>query len=126
MTVEKWAAFEKETYLNLETFRKNGEGVKTPVWFMRSGDVLYVRTIDGSAKIKRIRRNARVRIAPCTSNGTLKGDWLEAAAEIAQDAQVIAESINLAKKKYGFPNWIFTTVSRMRGGTYATIVISLK
>ena len=126
MMDEKWAVFEKETYLNLETFRKNGEGVKTPVWFMRSGDVLYVRTIDGSAKIKRIRRNARVRIAPCTNNGTLKGDGVEAMAEIAQDAQVIVEAENMAKKKYGMPNWIFTTVSRLRGGTYATIVIRLK
>ena len=28
-----FAAFSEKKYLNLETFKKNGDGVKTPVWF---------------------------------------------------------------------------------------------
>lgn len=26
--------FERRHYLNIETFRKNGQGVKTPLWFV--------------------------------------------------------------------------------------------
>jgi len=125
MTVEKLSVFEKQNYLNLETFRKNGAGVKTPVWFMRSGDILYVRTGDVSAKVKRIRRNSSVKIAVCTGNGKLLGDWMDATTEISQDPAVIKQAEQLASKKYGFQNWIFTTMSRIRGGTYATLVIRL-
>jgi PPOX class probable F420-dependent enzyme len=57
--------FTKQSYLNLETFRKNGEGVRTPVWFWEDGGVLYVRTEDGSGKVKRARRNPQVRVTPC-------------------------------------------------------------
>lgn len=32
-------AFDGHSYLNIETFRKSGVGVKTPVWFVREGDV---------------------------------------------------------------------------------------
>ena len=35
----------QQQYLNLETFRKSGVGVKTPVWFVQDGDTLYVRTL---------------------------------------------------------------------------------
>jgi hypothetical protein len=57
--------FEKQKYLNIETFRKNGEGVRTPVWFVQDGEVLYARTIANSGKVKRIRNNGQVKIAPC-------------------------------------------------------------
>jgi PPOX class probable F420-dependent enzyme len=46
--------FEKQQYLNLETFRKNGDGVKTPIWFVQAGEKLYVRTGGESGKVKRI------------------------------------------------------------------------
>ena len=36
--------FENQKYINLETFRKSGVGVKTPVWFVQDRDVLYVWT----------------------------------------------------------------------------------
>jgi len=68
-----FAAFAGHKYLNLETFKKSGEGVKTPVWFaadpsasLDSSDAkLYVYTIGVSGKVKRIRNNPRVKIAPC-------------------------------------------------------------
>ncbi len=47
--------FDHQSYLNLETFRKNGSGVKTPVWFVEDCGVLYLRTDAASGKVKRIR-----------------------------------------------------------------------
>src|SRR6202521_5589589 len=89
-----FAAFAGHKYLNLETCKKNGEGVKTPVWFAADPSVpldssdakLYVYTIGVSGKVKRIRNNPRVRIAPCTASGKLLGDWVEAKAEIVTAA----------------------------------------
>jgi len=47
----------KQQYISVETFRKNGVGVKTPVWFAQDGESLVVRTEGTSGKMKRIRNN---------------------------------------------------------------------
>ncbi len=44
--------FENQNYINIETFRMNGQGVKTPVWFVQDDGSLYVRTAEGSGKVK--------------------------------------------------------------------------
>jgi PPOX class probable F420-dependent enzyme len=90
-----FAAFARHKYLNLETFKKSGDGVKTPVWFAEDPATklesieakLYVYTIGNSGKVKRIRNNPRVRIAPCNARGGVLGDWVEAHAEIATGAE---------------------------------------
>ncbi len=72
-----FAPFAGQKYLNLETFKKNGTGVKTPVWFAAdpsasldsNGAKLYVYTIGVSGKVKRIRNNPHVKIAPCDMRG---------------------------------------------------------
>ena len=60
-------------YVSLTTFRKNGVGVKTPVWFAEDGGLIYVMTRGDSVKVKRIRNNPDVRIAPCTIRGKITG-----------------------------------------------------
>jgi len=100
-------AFAKHKYLNLETFKKSGEGVKTPVWFAAdplarldsSNAKLYAYTIGVSGKVKRIRNNPRVRIAPCTAGGKLLGEWVEARAEIVTGAEA-EKGMQLLNKKY--------------------------
>jgi uncharacterized protein len=102
-----FAAFAGHKYLNLETFRKNGEGVKTPVWFaaepaanLDSNETkLYVYTIGVSGKVKRIQNNNRVRVAPCNSRGGLLGQWVDARAEIVTGAQA-DRGMQLLNKKY--------------------------
>lgn len=87
--------FAGHKYLNLETFRKNGQGVRTPVWFAASGPVgpdhpktfLYVYSMADSGKAKRIRNNPRVRIAPSDMKGNVTGDWIDAEARIVDDEQ---------------------------------------
>ena len=66
------------TYIVLETFRKSGEGVKTPVWVAAENGRLYVWTVDNSGKVKRIRNNGRVRLAVSDSRGNaLTGDFFK-------------------------------------------------
>ena len=93
-------------YINLETFRKSGQGVRTPVWFAAdpsSGrpEKLYVYSTADSGKAKRIRNNPRVRIAPCDMRGRLLGDWVEARAKIVTGDEA-RHGMGLLKKKY-FP-----------------------
>ena len=102
-----FAAFAGQRYLSLETFKKSGQGVKTPVWFaaepslkLDSNDAkLYVYTIGVSGKVKRIRNNSRVNVAPCDMRGGLKGEWVPARAEILAGAEA-QHGMQLLNKKY--------------------------
>jgi uncharacterized protein len=102
-----FAAFAGQKYLNLETSRKNGEGVKTPVWFALDPSVnldsseakLYVYTTGDTGKVKRIRNNNRVRIAPCNARGGLLGQWVDARADIVAGAEA-DRGMQLLNRKY--------------------------
>jgi PPOX class probable F420-dependent enzyme len=65
--------FSKKKYLNLETFRKSGVSMRTPVWFIQDGETIYIQTMANSGKVKRIRNNGLVNIAPCKMDGKLIG-----------------------------------------------------
>lgn len=93
--------FKKQQYLNLETFRRSGEGMKTPVWFTQDGEILYVVTMANSGKVKRIRRNGRVNVAACKMDGRLNGSWVPAQARLVDDPQVRQLADRLLNKKYG-------------------------
>ena len=80
----KLAQFGGQKYMSLETFKKNGQGVKTPVWFVVHNDALYVYTEADSWKVKRIRNNPRVRVAVCNIRGDVKGGWFDATASIVE------------------------------------------
>src|SRR6478752_3055745 len=71
-----------QKYIDLATLRKNGSAVHTPVWFGEKDDKLYVMTRSDSGKYKRIRNNARIRIAPCTIRGKITGPDFAANARV--------------------------------------------
>lgn len=116
------AQFARQSYLNLESFRKTGEGVKTPVWFIEHEGSFYITTEEQSFKVKRIRRNPQVRVVPSDMRGTPKGDWADATAEIVTDPAVETQVKALFKRKYGLMVWIF---DRMARGTPTRVVVKL-
>ena len=126
MSAEKLTTFKKHQYINVETFRKNGIGVKTPVWFAQDGRTLVVRTESSSGKMKRIRNNQQIRIAPCDSRGTLLGEWVEAQAEIITDASESERINRLVTKKYGLFKRFFDLMHTFRGGNYGSFRIEFR
>ena len=104
MADTRFASLQGRKYLNIETFRKNGQGVATPVWFAGESEnsapeKVYVYSTTDSGKAKRIRNNGRVRVAPCDVRGKLFGDWIEARAEIVTGAEA-ERGMKLLNKKY--------------------------
>ncbi len=99
-------------YLSLETFRKSGVGVRTPVWFAENNGELLLYTLADSGKVKRIRNNPRVRIAPSDMRGKLLGDWSEATARFleAEEAHRANEALN---RKYWLKR-LFDWSSKLR------------
>jgi uncharacterized protein len=86
-------------YIALETFRKSGQGVITPVWMAADGGKLYVWTDGTSGKSKRIRASQRVRLCASDMRGTPEGEWVEAQARVLdQPADVQATAKRIAAK----------------------------
>jgi PPOX class probable F420-dependent enzyme len=75
-------------YLGLTSFKRDGTGVTTPVWFVAEGDRLLVKTDPHSGKVKRIRRNPVVTVAPCTAGGRLRGEPVQARAEVLAPSEL--------------------------------------
>jgi uncharacterized protein len=71
-----------QRYISLATFRKSGVAVYTPIWFAEYGDKLYLMTSSKLGKVKRIRNNPQVKIAPCTIRGKITGPEFPATARI--------------------------------------------
>lgn len=114
-----------QQYLNLETFRKSGQGVKTPVWFVQDGDTLFVRTMANSGKVKRIRYSGRVNIAPCKVDGTLLGEWLPAQAREVVDDNTGQKVDHLLDRKYGLMKKMFALASKLQGRKYTILEVKV-
>ena len=92
-------SFAGERDMVIESYKKDGTAVKTPVWFIENNGTLWVRT-DDTGKMKRIRGNSSIQMAPCSARGAPKGSWVEAKAEIAIGPEA-EEAYLLLRKKYG-------------------------
>jgi PPOX class probable F420-dependent enzyme len=106
MADARFASLQEQKYINLETFRKNGQGVRTPVWFAGEPEQgppqkLYAYSTADSGKAKRIRNNPNVRVAPSDVRGKLLGESIEARAEIVTGEEA-EHGMRLLNKKY-FP-----------------------
>ena len=118
------AQFANAKYLNPETFRKTGVGVRTPVWFAQESEVFYIYSAPDAGKAKRIRNNPKVRVAPCDMRGNLRGAWVEARARICESSEA-AHGQDLLRHKYGWMKIIGDFFSRLRGRTQAVIAIDM-
>ena len=106
--------FKNQEFLSLETFRKNGIGVKTPVWFAQEGDTLFIWTVGDSGKIKRIRNNPQVKIAPCKRFGKVTGEWIAAQASVDDSVAAVRHVEVLLSQKLGFQFAVFCLIDRLR------------
>jgi PPOX class probable F420-dependent enzyme len=116
--------FSGRQYLSIESFRKDGRGVRTPVWFAEGDGVYYVYTLADSYKIKRIRNNPRIRIAPCDARGGVKGEWIEATATIL-DENGERRAHELLNAKYGLIKRAMDVISKLRQNKRAAIAIKV-
>lgn len=74
-------------YALLVTYRRSGEPVPTPVWFgLDDVGHFYARTGKLASKVKRIRNNPRVRVAPCTLRGVPRGPFAGGIARVCEPA----------------------------------------
>jgi PPOX class probable F420-dependent enzyme len=91
-----------ERYISLETFRRDGTGVKTPVWAAPLDGRLVVMT-DGTAyKVKRLRNDPRCRVAACDARGNVHGPWHDGRCRIFEDEGDRSRAHAALRSKYGW------------------------
>ena len=115
-----------EQFISLETFRKNGQGVKTPVWVVGEGDKVYIWTQRESWKVKRIRNNSQVRLARSDQRGKTSGEWVSAQARILDTPEEKAKMRQRLVKKYGLMARLFLLFGRLRGNQDEQVVIEIQ
>ncbi|HKA05163.1 MAG TPA: PPOX class F420-dependent oxidoreductase [Acidimicrobiales bacterium] len=83
----------------LTTYKRDGTAVGTPVNVaVMSGEVAYIRTYDPSGKLKRMRRDADVEVAPSTLRGRPTGPTVKARARVLTGSESAAAAEALAQK----------------------------
>jgi PPOX class probable F420-dependent enzyme len=87
-------------YLSVTSFRRDGSGVATPLWFVSDGRRLFALTDLHSAKIRRIRRNPHVLVASCRVNGKLRGEPVDARAEVLTADEDLERVQRLLLRRY--------------------------
>lgn len=123
-------ALADERYISLETFRKDGTGVKTPVWVADLDGKPVIVTDGTSYKVKRLRANPRFRAAGCDARGkTIHGAWHEGTARlIERDPDFARRADGVLGKKYGYQYRIlnfFSSISgKRKGRVYLELTLS--
>ena len=117
-----FAVLQGQQYMNLITFRKNGQPVATPVWLAQEGSRIYVMTGMDSGKIKRIRQTSRVQVAPSDRRGTPLGPAVWGTARLIEGTQA-KHANHLLTEKYGMLKRIFDLASKLRPNMRAFVEI---
>jgi len=114
--------FLDQKYINLETYKKDGTPVRTPVWFVINNNLIYVITRDSTGKVKRLENNQDVQIVSCSFKGEPKNEWIKGKAEkiTGKEADI---AIKLRKKKYGMSARLIGLFTSQKGNL---VVYSIK
>ncbi len=100
-------------FVSVTSFRRDGTGVATPLWFVSDGERLFALTDLHSAKIGRMRHDPRVLVAPCRASGKLRGEPLEARAAVLTDTADLERVQQLLTDRYTLSYRLMMLVYRL-------------
>lgn len=115
----------RQQFCLLTTFRKDGTAVPTPMWFAFDGEDVIMMTKGQTGKVKRIKRDGKVRIRACNGNGRPLGPEEEGRAAVLTDLKELARADRILNERYGlkrkFLRW---ALKFAKDKTDAVIVVS--
>ena len=116
--------FVHQKYVLLTTYRRDGTPLGTPVHIAVDGDRAFVRTWDTAWKVKRIRNNPEVEVAPSTMRGKHTGPAIQARARLLEGDESAYAGRAIARKHRILHGFLVPLVHRLRGNE--TVHIELK
>jgi uncharacterized protein len=127
---ERLAALAGERHISLTTFKRDGTTASTPVWVVSDdGKRLLVWSAATTWKVKRIRRDPRVRVAASDARGNVQGEAIDATARLlgpqAGDLvqKLLRQKYGLLKRSLDAFNSFVRVVSRKSGSAAEYIEI---
>ncbi len=128
LTNRLFEAIAGERYISLETFKRDGSGVKTPVWVAPLDGTLVVMSAGAAYKVKRMRRDPRARVAACDVRGGVRGDWIDGTGRVLDDAAHVTRAHAALRAKYGWQmaigDFFATLTGRVRRRAYLEITLN--
>ncbi len=122
MSGADWQALASARYLNLESFKRDGTAVRTPLWFAPDADgTFYIYSQAEAYKVKRLRRTPGCRVAACDMRGNVSGPWLAARAEILS-GEAAARGMALLDRRYWPWKQMLGLLARLRPGAARAVV----
>ena len=108
-------------YCVLVTYKKDGTPMPSPLWYGVANGKVYAETGAHDWKVKRIRNNPGVRVAPCDTRGAPKGPPFEGQARILEGAEAERADAHI-QANYG---WYRTVYERLLARRVDTVVIEV-
>ncbi|MDQ6771796.1 MAG: PPOX class F420-dependent oxidoreductase [Candidatus Dormibacteraeota bacterium] len=108
-------------FISLTTFKRDGRGVATPVWFVLDGGRVYFRSPVRTGKVKRIRANPAVSFFASDDRGLRVGPSLRGTARLAPESR--ARVAGLLNAKYGLYGRLFALSLTVRLGRQTIVEI---
>ena len=105
-TATSFDALAGAQYALVVTYRRSGEPVPTPMWFGLDGGRVYARSLADAGKVARLKRDPRVRVAPCTVRGRPTGPFAEGVGRVLspEESEVAERALD---RHYGRPRRVF-------------------
>jgi PPOX class probable F420-dependent enzyme len=107
-------------YCVLVTYKKSGEAVPSPLWFGTGNGKLYFQTGATTAKVKRIERNPRVRVAAATTRGRPLSAPLVGTARVLPIDEA-AEAERCLEANYGLGRRLYSRVGQPVASVYVEV-----
>jgi PPOX class probable F420-dependent enzyme len=126
LTASKFGGLDRESYISLATFRRDGRAVETPVWFARSGERLYVFSERAAGKVKRLRNSAQARVAACDVRGRVRGEWLDARGRVVADSDTERRAYAALRAKYGWQMKVVDLFSTLTGRIRGRAILEIE
>ncbi len=117
---------DRESYVSLRSFKRDGAAVDTPVWAAPLDGGLVVFTLRESFKVKRIRRNPRVQVAACGMFGGVTGPWYDGTCVLVEEPPRIAAAFAALDAKYGWQMRVGTMMRRLVGGEDRRVILEIR
>ena len=125
---ESLTALAGQQFVALTTFKRNGEGVVTPMWVGRDGDALFVWTPADAWKVKRVAHDPRVLLSPSGRFGKVRDGVTPVAgtAEVITEPATVERLRRVIQRKYGLGYWVITTIEAIAArGRKPRVILSI-
>lgn len=120
----KMYQFLNKEYITLETYKRSGKVVSTPVWFVIDDDRIYIRSYANSGKVKRMRNNPNVKVTPSDALGRPQGLPIKGkAVRVDGDGEIRVS--HLLYRKYGLMKMSFDVWGAIKQLEWAVFAIEI-